>query len=134
MEPSARTILIIEDHAPTTTVLARLVEARGFNVLTASSAAEARQVAAKQHIGFVIADLGLSDGDGWELMAELHQQLGISGAAVSGFGLPADLERSRAAGFIMHLVKPISIHQLDTLLVIARRELDQSSPPFPRLH
>lgn len=131
MQPSAPTILIVEDHEPTTNVLARLVEARGFNVLTAASAAAARQVAAEKRVGFVITDLGLTDGDGWELMAELHQRLGVTGAAVSGFGQPADLERSRTAGFIMHLVKPISIHQLDTLLAIARREIDETSPPFP---
>lgn len=131
MEPAPRAILIVEDHEPTTNVLARLVQARGFRVLTAHSAAAARAIAADHNIGFVITDLGLADGDGWGLMCELHAKTGVSGAAVSGFGMPADVERSREAGFIMHLVKPISIHQLDTLLAIARRELDESSPPFP---
>lgn len=134
MEPAARAILIVEDHRPTTAVLARLVTARGFRVVTATSVAEARQAASEHNIGFVITDLGLADGDGWELMSELHAATGVTGAAVSGFGMTADLERSREAGFIMHLVKPISVHQLESLLQMARRELDGSSPPFPALH
>lgn len=129
--PRPRAILIVEDHPPTTAVMARLVSARGFTVLTATSAAEARRVMNEHNIGFVITDLGLKDGDGWELMAELHEQRGVTGAAVSGFGAPTDLERSQRAGFIMHLVKPISVHQLESLLEMARRELDESSPPFP---
>lgn len=133
MDRPSRAILIVEDHGPTTAVMARLVRARGFAVITAGSVTEARRIARGQNIGFVITDLGLADGDGWGLMAELHEQLGINGAAVSGFGMTADLERSRKVGFIMHLVKPISVHQLDTLLDMARLELDGSSPPFPGL-
>lgn len=131
MDQTARAILIVEDHQPTAAVLARLVTARGFRVVTASTVAEARRVANENNIGFVITDLGLADGDGWQLMAELHEQTGVNGAAVSGFGMTTDLERSHQAGFIMHLVKPISVHQLESLLEMARRELDQSSPPFP---
>lgn len=131
MEPGPRAILIVEDHPATTAVMARLVRARGFEVVTASSADEARRAVHVHNIGFVITDLGLADGDGWELMTELHEQMGINGAAVSGFGMTADLDRSREAGFIMHLVKPISVHQLESLLVMARSELEGSSPPFP---
>lgn len=131
MDQTARAILIVEDHKPTTAVLTRLVTARGFLVVTAASVAEARRAAAENNIGFVITDLGLPDGDGWQLMAELHEQSGVTGAAISGFGMSADLDRSREVGFIMHLVKPISAHQLESLLQMARRELDHSSPPFP---
>lgn len=134
MDTAARAILIVEDHQPTTVVLARLVQARGFRVVTAHSVADARRIAGEQNIGFVITDLGLADGDGWALMAELHEQWGVSGAAISGYGLAGDLAKSQQVGFIMHLVKPISIHQLDTLLTIARRELEEPGPPFPSIH
>lgn len=128
MALSPRYILLVEDHAETAKVMARLVRARGFPVLMATSLAEARGLARSHEIGFVISDLGLADGDGCELMAELHQKLGVNGAAVSGFGMETDLERTRGAGFILHLVKPIQVDQLEKLLIVARRELDAPPP------
>jgi CheY-like chemotaxis protein len=40
--------------------------------------------------------------------------------AVTGFGQDNDRERSRAAGFDAHLVKPV---EMDTLLAVLRRSL-----------
>lgn len=135
MEPLPnRFILIVEDHVSTAAVMARLVQARGFRVLTALSLAEARCLARENDIGFVISDLGLSDGDGCALMSELHEQSGLRGAAVSGFGLATDLERSRRAGFVLHLVKPIQVADLEHLLEVAREELAMPVPPFPGIH
>lgn len=132
MEPAlTRFILLVEDHPSTADVMARMMRARGFSVLAATSLAEARKLASDHDIGFVISDLGLADGNGWELMAELHRQSGINGAAVSGFGMEADMKRSREAGFILHLVKPIQIGELEHLLTVARSELDQPPPPAP---
>lgn len=135
MDPgSSSFLLIVEDHRATADVMSRLVRARGFRVLTAASLAEARGLARVNPIGFVIADIGLEDGDGCELMSELSAQSGIRGAAVSGFGQESDLERSRHAGFLLHLVKPIPVAQLDTLLELAREELERTRPPHPGVH
>jgi CheY-like chemotaxis protein len=43
--------------------------------------------------------------------------------AISGFGLRADREKSRAAGFRHHLVKPVEAERLERVLDEARREL-----------
>jgi CheY-like chemotaxis protein len=129
-----RFILIVEDHLSTATVMTRLVRARGFHVLTAGSIAEARRLAAANEIGFVISDLGLADGDGCDLMMELNALCGVRGAAVTGYGRPPDQERSRAAGFVLHLVKPIQAAELEPVLEIARRELGDPRMPLPGIH
>lgn len=118
-----RQILVVEDHDPTTHIMARLIRARGFHVVTAVSMAGARAMARSHTIGFLITDLGLPDGDGCDLMRELHDSLGIKGAAVSGYGMPIDLERSTEAGFAMHLTKPVHINDLERVLALARSEL-----------
>ncbi|HTJ77370.1 MAG TPA: response regulator [Rariglobus sp.] len=130
MEAPSRSILIVEDHSPTSAVFARMVRARGFRVVAASSLAEAREAAAQHDIGFLISDLGLADGDGCELMQELRARYGIRGAVISGYGSAADLARSAEAGFIVHLVKPITAAELEDVLKIARRELERR-PPHP---
>lgn len=125
----ARPILIVEDHPQTVKVLARLVEARGFRVLTAHSVTQARAVAAANDIGFLISDLGLPDGNGGELMRELRDQLGIAGVALTGYGMDADVADARRSGFILHLTKPIQIGDLEKALALARQEL---AKPLPR--
>lgn len=129
MENTPRPILIVEDHPQTVKVLARLVEARGFRVLTAHSLAQARAVVAAHDIGFLISDLGLPDGNGGELMRELRDQLGIAGVALTGYGMDADVADARQSGFILHLTKPIQIGDLEKALALAKTELAKPPPP-----
>jgi two-component system CheB/CheR fusion protein len=60
----------------------------------------------------LISDIGLPDGNGWDLMARFKAQGGGPGIAISGFGQEDDVERSRRAGFSEHLIKPIDFDAL----------------------
>jgi CheY-like chemotaxis protein len=55
----------------------------------------------------------------------------LPGIALSGYGMQQDIERSRAAGFQVHLIKPVSPQQLQTtidqLINKQRREADRNS-------
>jgi CheY-like chemotaxis protein len=65
----------------------------------------------------LISDIGLPDGDGWELMKRLREQIpGMKAIAMSGYGMRADLEKSKAAGFASHLIKPFGPAELDAAL------------------
>ena len=105
-------LLLVEDHEPTLHVLARLLTSCGHTVVTASTVAEARKCVAKQPVDFVISDLGLPDGNGIDLMKGLRDDCGLKGIALSGFGMEEDLRRSREAGFVAHLVKPVDFKEL----------------------
>ena len=129
--PARRWILIVDDDVHTTIVLSRLINARGFRTMTANSLEAAQQIAATGIIGFIICDLGLPDGDGCTLMADLSGESGITGVALSGFGMQADVKRSQEAGFALHLTKPIHVSHLDQILAVAARELDKLGPPAP---
>ena len=45
-------------------------------------------------------------------MRRLRDLYGLSGIAVTGFGMEEDLHQSREAGFVAHLVKPITFDRL----------------------
>ncbi len=105
-------LLYVEDHDDTARILARLLSNRGHHVHVSSGVADALQSAAEQRFDLVVSDLGLSDGDGCELMSRLRQEHGLRGIAVSGLAGPTELERSRAAGFHAHLVKPVCFDSL----------------------
>jgi CheY-like chemotaxis protein/anti-sigma regulatory factor (Ser/Thr protein kinase) len=113
--PDAReslSLLLVEDHQATLEGLSRLLTREGHRVVTASSVADALAAGAAQKFDFVVSDLGLPDGTGIELMEQLRARHGLRGIALSGYGMEEDLARSREAGFVAHLVKPVDFAQL----------------------
>ena len=108
-----RRILLVEDHADTAEILARLLRRMGHDVLQAANCQGALQLAEREMrlapIDLVMSDLGLPDGSGLDLMRELSGKYNLRGIALSGFGMDSDLAQSIAAGFSRHLTKPIDI-------------------------
>lgn len=105
-----RRILVVEDHADTALLLARVLSNWGFEVVNVESVAAAMQTAAG---GFdiLICDLQLPDGTGWDLMNKLRE-LGhddICAIAMSGHAYPRDIARSHEAGFSKHFTKPFDM-------------------------
>ena len=105
-------ILLVEDHDDTRRTLARLIERWGHSVQTAATVSEALQLANEGPPDLLVSDLGLPDGHGNDLMRELRKSKGIRGIAVSGFGTEEDVARSLAAGFEVHLAKPVGAQRL----------------------
>ena len=94
-----------------------MLERDGHSVKTAGDVAAALAVARAHTFDLVISDLGLPDGSGTELMEKLRDTYGLRGIALSGYGMEDDLLRSRAAGFLAHLVKPTSLAEIRRAIV-----------------
>jgi len=105
-------ILLVEDHADTARVLLRLLERSGYDAQHANRIAIAEKVAAQQTFDLVISDLGLPDGSGLDLMRKLREQHGLTGIALSGYGMDEDRAASVAAGFAEHFTKPVDSERL----------------------
>ena len=120
-EPGQR-ILLVEDHEATQTTLAQLLRRRGFEIVNARSAAEARQQSGQTSFDVIISDLALPDGDGCDLLPEIRalQRMRIPAIAISGCGMEEDILRARKAGFAQHLTKPINIGALEAALTRLR--------------
>ena len=66
-----------------------------------------------------VLDIGLPVMDGYQLAEELRSRQGqqpLRLLALSGYGQPGDRERSKAAGFDHHFVKPLDTTKLAILL------------------
>jgi CheY-like chemotaxis protein len=111
-----RRILLVEDHPDTARILARLLQQAGYEVRTAGSAAAALHLAATEPFDVVVSDIGLPDASGYELMEQIRDRHGLKGIALSGYGMEEDARRSRSAGFIDHVVKPVDLAQLHAIL------------------
>ena len=109
-----RRVLIVDDHRDTLRILSAILRKAGYEVDTAESVSQANELLDRAEV--LVSDIGLPDGNGCELMKRFKDCYGRSGIAISGFGQPEDLERSRRAGFDHHLVKPIDPQRLKAAL------------------
>lgn len=109
-------ILLVEDHEPTRTSLAHLLARRSYKVLTASSFAEAQALAESHSFNLLISDIGLPDGNGYDLMAKLKKKGLLKGIALTGYGMEQDIARSQEVGFITHLTKPVRVQSLEAAI------------------
>lgn len=118
-------VFVVENHDDTRDLLRLLLEQLGHTVRSASSMSEALRAIPDSHCDVLISDIGLPDGDGWELMRRLARRPPLA-IAVSGLGMDVDQARSRAAGFDYHLVKPTGPEQLAHILERAERTRRES--------
>ena len=120
-------LLLVEDHADTARVLARLLSGNGHTVAVANSIRQA--LAAFDGDGgkfdFMVSDLGLPDGSGVDLIRQVRQELrlGLPAIALSGYGMEEDIARCKEAGFDDHVTKPVNLQKLEaTIQRVAARE------------
>ena len=109
-------ILLVDDHEDTLEFMSRFLTLCGHEVVTASNYGEAVSVGQKRKFDLVISDIGLPDGNGYELMHVLQALSPIKGIALSGYGMKADVDRSEAAGFSAHLTKPCDLSVLSVTI------------------
>ena len=84
MKPPPRRlrILIVENHEDSLTYLTRYLEQQGHEVCGARDMASALEVISSLRFDVLISDLGLPDGDGWQLLAQMKPR--PFGIAMSG--------------------------------------------------
>ena len=106
-------ILLVDDHLDSMRPMRRFLEARGYCVSTAGSVEAALQAVAHVKFDLLVCDIGLPDGSGEDLLRKLRKKgCNFPGIALSGYGMDEDIARSKAAGFQIHLTKPVSSEEL----------------------
>ena len=107
-------ILVVENHEDTLTYLTEYIQRQGHQVRGVRDMTSAIQAFSDSKFDVLISDIGLPDGDGWELFRKIDPK--PFGIAMSGFGACADHQKSREAGYRHHLTKPFLPDDLDPLL------------------
>ena len=117
-------VFVVENHADTLDLLTQYLQSMGHAVCSANTMTEALAALPNSPCDALISDIGLPDGDGWELMEKAHLPASVYAIAMSGFGANADRLKSKAAGFRRHLLKPFVPTELDAALEEAADEAD----------
>jgi signal transduction histidine kinase len=114
-------VLVVDDSAETVELLEMLFTRRGYDVMGAGSASEAVARAREKAPGLIISDISMPGVDGYTLLAELRRMPGLEGVpaiALTGHAMDEDRARALAAGFAVHIPKPVDP---DELLRVVRR-------------
>lgn len=121
-----RRVLVVDDNDDGARLLADALRGDGHHVWTASDGPSALHLAAAMTPDVAILDIGLPGMDGYELAARLRGEQHLSRlhlVAVTGYGERATQDRSSAAGFAAHFVKPVDPAQLaETLRTLPAAE------------
>jgi CheY-like chemotaxis protein len=109
-------VLLVEDYDEARECIRLVLEQHGAEVLTAASSQEAIEVAGRELPNAVVCDIGLPDEDGYTLLRRLKavspQHAQIPALALTAWTLPEDRERAHAAGFALHMAKPVEPAEL----------------------
>jgi CheY-like chemotaxis protein/anti-sigma regulatory factor (Ser/Thr protein kinase) len=110
-------ILVVDDEADMRDLISFILEAQGATVSTAASAAEALQQVAAAVPDLLISDIGMPETDGYALVRQIRMELLEQGKTIPAIALTAyagdiNQQKALAAGFQLHLAKPIEPEQL----------------------
>lgn len=117
-------ILIVDDDKDSAMTLGWLVEMLGQDYKLAHSGQEALEVAPGYNPTLVLMDISLPGMTGYEACQKMRENPALANtviAAQTGWGEEQHRQKSKEAGFDHHLVKPISVANLQELLDTVRK-------------
>ncbi|MEJ7601716.1 MAG: ATP-binding protein [Kofleriaceae bacterium] len=116
---TAHRVLIVDDNQDAARMLADAIGLLGHETRVAYDGPTALKIARTFEPDLALLDLGLPAMDGYELARRLREIDALSALrliAVTGYGQPSDRRRTQEAGFAAHLVKPVDMRALASLI------------------
>jgi PAS domain S-box-containing protein len=115
---ASRRILVADDNVDAAECLADALRLMGHEVRAVHDGMSAVEVTNEHQPELVFLDLGMPKVDGYEAARRIRAALGqhVFIVAVTGWGQEEDLRRSQNAGFDRHLIKPVDISEVATLI------------------
>jgi PAS domain S-box-containing protein len=125
-------VLVVDDNVDVVESLSLLLRNHGYPVHTATDGDSAIRLAEALQPEVVLLDLGMPKVDGYQVASWIRRQSwggSVRLVAITGWGQEADRQRTQAAGFDAHLVKPVDSNELLRQLQVAgptSREISQT--------
>jgi two-component system CheB/CheR fusion protein len=108
-------VLVVDDTRDVAEMLGRMLQLEGAEVVLATSASEALARGKEATFDVVLSDVAMPEMDGCDLLRELRSRprtAAVPAIALTGFGRQVEVDATRAAGFALHLVKPVQRREL----------------------
>ena len=118
-DPSAKTVLIVEDNELNMKLFHDLLEAHGYDILETRDGMEALRIARDMRPDLILMDIQLPEVSGLEVTKWIKEDdnlRSIPVIAVTAFAMKGDEEKIREGGCEAYIAKPISVsHFLETV-------------------
>jgi PAS domain S-box-containing protein len=111
----ARKVLVVDDNVDAADTLGLLLQSLGHDTRVVYDGAAALDAVLDFKPDIVLLDLGMPGLDGYEVarrLRKLKRKQHFRVVAVTGWGQESDRAKSKAAGFDLHLVKPVDVKAL----------------------
>jgi PAS domain S-box-containing protein len=110
-------ILVVDDEADAREVMTTVLEQFGAEVTAKDSVRQALEVLEMQSPDILVSDIGMPTEDGYSLISQWRRREGTSGkhlpaVALTAYAREQDRERALAAGFDLHVAKPVNFNDL----------------------
>ncbi len=115
----ASRVLVVDDNVDAADSLKMLLEVLGHRVQVAYDGHAALAAAAVQRPDVMVVDIGLPGLDGYEVARAVRQDPSLQGVvlvALTGYGREEDRDHALHAGFDFHLLKPVNVDDLRSLV------------------
>jgi len=107
----SRRVMLVDDHADARAMYSIVLQADGHVVFEAGDGDMALALFRRERPDVAVIDIGMPGMDGYELARRIRSMpegWRVTLIALTGYGFPEDRERSQAAGFDRHLIKPVA--------------------------
>lgn len=125
------TVVVVEDNEDAAEMMSAWLEQLGHDVRVARTGPAGVDLVLEARPDVVLCDIGLPEMDGVDVCRHIVQQMPVPPVmiAMTGWGMDGDRQRTQAAGFRHHLVKPVQPDKLRSVLEAVSR-----GEPAPAIH
>ncbi|MEP6918204.1 MAG: response regulator transcription factor [Acidobacteriota bacterium] len=125
----ASRILIVDDEPNIIATVARLLRARGYDIIAAMNGRAALDATAREQPDLIVLDLGLPDMDGVEVCRRIREATSVPILVLSARGAEGDKVRALDAGADDYVTKPFGSEELLARIRATLRRVDNPTPP-----
>jgi len=124
-------LLVVDDEPDACALVAAVLRERGAEVVAVESAGEALAEMGQQRFDVLVSDIGMPEMDGYELISKIRQLPADRGgrmpaAALTAYAGVEDRMRVLAAGYQMHIPKPVEPAELTAVVASLAHRFAQS--------
>jgi signal transduction histidine kinase/ActR/RegA family two-component response regulator len=110
-------LMVVDDEADARALVEDILRNAGARVISAASAREAMLKFAQDQPDLLLSDIGMPGENGYDLVKQvralpIESGGGVPAIALTAFARPEDRSRALAAGFQLHLAKPVEQGEL----------------------
>jgi DNA-binding response OmpR family regulator len=122
-------ILVVDDDPDIVRLLKYFLEAKGRQVQTASTGAEALELFKREPPDLVILDVMLPGMDGWTVLQKIRESSQVPVLMLTGKDAPMDKAKGLLSGADDYIAKPFDLAELEARIVAVMRRYKPSARP-----